>query len=160
MCTYYSDELMHYGRKGMKWGQHIYGRLYRHKDGSLNSFGRKKAKKYAAKYKRLTGSRPTAKSIETSTSKPSSKPEQKSIKDMSDNELRNTINRLQLERQYQQLQPSHISKGKRFIDKVLAPAATDAGKQLLKEWMLKEGKKALGLPPTNNNDNNKKNKNK
>ena len=157
MCTYYSDELMHYGRKGMKWGQHIYGRLYRHKDGSLNSFGRKKAKKYAAKYKKRTGSRPTAKSIETSIGKPSS--EHKSIKDMSDNELRNTINRLQLERQYQQLQPSHISKGKRFIDKVLAPAATDAGKQLLKEWMLKEGKKALGLPPINN-DNNKKNKNK
>ena len=158
MCPYYSDELMHDGRKGMKWGQHIFGRVYRRKDGSLNSFGRKKAKKYAAKYKKLTGSRPTAKSIETSIGKPSS--EHKSIKDMSDNELRNTINRLQLERQYQQLQPSHISKGKRFIDKVLAPAATDAGKQLLKEWMLKEGKKALGLPPTNNNDNNKKNKNK
>ena len=158
MCPYYSDELMHDGRKGMKWGQHIFGRIYRRKDGSLNSFGRKKAKKYAAKYKKLTGSRPTAKSIETSIGKPSS--EHKSIKDMSDNELRNTINRLQLERQYQQLQPSHISKGKRFIDKVLAPAATDAGKQLLKEWMLKEGKKALGLPPTNNNDNNKKNKNK
>ena len=155
MCPYYSDELMHDGRKGMKWGQHIYGRLYRNKDGSLNSFGRKKAKKYAAKYKRLTGSRPTAKSIETSIGKPSS--EHKSIKDMSDNELRNTINRLQLERQYQQLQPSHISKGKRFIDNVFVPAATDAGKQLLKEWMIKEGKKALGLQSNNNN---KKNKNK
>ena len=157
MCPYYSDELMHDGRKGMKWGQHIFGRVYRRKDGSLNSFGRKKAKKYAAKYKRLTGSRPTAKSIETYTSKPSSKPERKNIKDMSDNELKDAINRLQLEKQYQDLQPAHISKGKRFIDKVISPAATDAGKQLLKEWMIKEGKKALGLQPNNNN---KKNKNK
>ena len=153
MCPYYSDELMHDGRKGMKWGQHIFGRVYRRKDGSLNSFGRKKAKKYAAKYKRLTGSRPTAKSIETYTSKP----EQKSIKDMSDDELTNKINRLQLEQKYQDLQPAHISKGKRFIDKVFVPAATDAGKQLLKEWMIKEGKKALGLQSNNNN---KKNKNK
>ena len=158
MCAYYySDELMHYGRKGMKWGQHIYGRLYRHKDGSLTSFGRKKAKKYAAKYKRLTGSRPTAKSIEMYTSKPLSKPEQKSIKDMSDDELTNKIDRLRLEQRYQELQPAHISKGKRFIDNVFVPAATDAGKQLLKEWMIKEGKKALGLPSNNNN---KKNKNK
>lgn len=30
---YYSDELYHYGRKGMKWGQHIYGNTsYSHRD--------------------------------------------------------------------------------------------------------------------------------
>ena len=23
-----NDELMHYGRKGMKWGEHIYGKKY------------------------------------------------------------------------------------------------------------------------------------
>lgn len=47
---YYDDELYHYGRKGMKWGQHIYGR---------NSVKVKKAKNWEAVneiYKTLTPS--------------------------------------------------------------------------------------------------------
>ena len=38
MCTYYSDELMHYGVKGMKWGHH----KFHNADGSLNSIGKRK----------------------------------------------------------------------------------------------------------------------
>ena len=38
MCEYYSDELMHYGVKGMKWGHH----KFHNADGSLNSIGKQK----------------------------------------------------------------------------------------------------------------------
>ena len=38
------DELYHTGRKGMKWGQHIY--IYA-KDGSLNRRGRRKFNRVA-----------------------------------------------------------------------------------------------------------------
>ena len=39
MCAYYySDELMHYGVKGMKWGHH----KFHNADGSLNSIGKQK----------------------------------------------------------------------------------------------------------------------
>ena len=38
----YNDELYHTGRKGMKWGQHIYA-----KDGSLNRRGRRKFNRVA-----------------------------------------------------------------------------------------------------------------
>ena len=38
MCEYYSDELMHYGVKGMKWGHH----KFHNADGSLNSIGKRK----------------------------------------------------------------------------------------------------------------------
>ena len=38
MCECYSDELMHYGVKGMKWGHH----KFHNDDGSLNSIGKRK----------------------------------------------------------------------------------------------------------------------
>lgn len=156
------NELYHYGRKGMKWGQHIYGRLYRNKDGTLTSLGRKKAIKYAKKYKQVTGGKPTqaniAKTNKQSTKDP--KTQSKSVKDMTDDELRRRINRLQLEKQLKDLQPAQISSGKHFVNNIVKPAATDAGKQLLKEWMIKEGKKALGLSTNNNNQKNKKKDNK
>ena len=73
---------------------------------------------------------------------------------MSDSELQSRINRLQLEQRYNQLKPKHISSGKKFIERVLKPAASDASKQLMKEWMVKAGREAMGLNNSNNNSNN------
>ena len=42
------DELYHTGRKGMRWGQHIYGR-----DGNLNRRGRRQFKKVAKNPKKI-----------------------------------------------------------------------------------------------------------
>ena len=48
-CNYANrDELYHYGRKGMKWGRHIYG-----KDGNLNRRGRRHFKKVAKNPKKI-----------------------------------------------------------------------------------------------------------
>ena len=68
------------------------------------------------------------------------------IKDMSDEELRSVVTRLQLEQQYRQLRPEQVSAGKRFADKVMkdvvAPAATEVGKNVLKDYMTNAIKKA------------------
>ena len=148
----YNDELYHTGRKGMRWGQHIYGRLYKRSDGSLTELGRKRARAYAAKYRKLTGHKVSqSQSDETTKVK---KAKEKSVSEMSDSELQSRINRLQLEQRYNQLKPKKISSGKKFIETVFKPAASEASKQLMKEWMIKAGKEAMGLNNNNNNNNN------
>ena len=147
----YNDELYHTGRKGMKWGQHIYSRLYKRSDGSLTELGRKRARAYAAKYRKITGHKVRQSQSDDKTEKTKTTKE-KSVSEMSDSELQSRINRLQLEQRYSQLKPKHISSGKKFIERVLKPAASDASKQLMEEWMVKAGREAMGLNNSNNNN--------
>ena len=79
----------------------------------------------------------------------------KDTKTMSDNELKEKANRLNLENNYinainnyHNLNPKQVSKGKKFVDKVIkdvvVPAATDVSKRQLKNIMneiLDEGRK-------------------
>ena len=153
----YNDELYHTGRKGMKWGQHIYSRLYKRSDGSLTELGRKRARAYAAKYRKITGHKVSQSQSDDKTEKTKTTKE-KSVSEMSDSELQSRINRLQLEQRYSQLKPKHISSGKKFIERVLKPAASDASKQLMKEWMVKAGREAMGLNNSNNNNSNNNNR--
>lgn len=82
----------------------------------------------------------------------------KSAKEMSDDELRKAKARYDLERDYQKsyeqanpkqankyedLQPKNIAKD--FISKSILPAAQEAGKSLIKDFMVANGKKILGL---------------
>ncbi len=50
----------------------------------------------------------------------------KSIKSMSDAELRNRLNRLQMERQYSQLSKSSVSKGREFVQNIVKAGTTVA----------------------------------
>ncbi|MDD2298541.1 MAG: hypothetical protein WDA37_00100 [Dysgonamonadaceae bacterium] len=50
----------------------------------------------------------------------------KNVKEMSDDELRKVVNRLQLERQYSQLSDSSVSKGKEYVQKVIKTGTTVA----------------------------------
>ena len=50
----------------------------------------------------------------------------KNVKEMSDDELRKVVNRLQMERQYSQLSESNVSKGKEYIQKVIKTGTTIA----------------------------------
>lgn len=133
-----NDELQHHGVRGQKWGI----RRFQNRDGSLTSAGRKRAKltdKYAIYKKRKEEKK---KKIENN------KP--KTVKDLSDDELRTKVNRLRMEKESLQLErdiasftPQKVSLGKKFITSlgknVIAPAATNAGKDILEKWMKNVG---------------------
>lgn len=168
-------ELYHWGIRGMKWGV----RRFQRKDGSLTKAG---AKRYAEENKKLKEKEKAIKSQERTKAKIDklnakkaeleareealkhpSKPKaasdddnksaaKKSFKNMSDDELREHINRMNLEKQYLDSQknlaaatPQKVSKGKKFIDglinDVVAPAAKNAGRAWLEDTL----KDKLGL---------------
>ena len=132
-------ELYHWGIKGMKWGI----RRFQNKDGSLTSAGRKR---YG------DGSDGSYGEGKTKTSKTTAK----STKDMTDDELRTRINRLQLEKnaldlekQISSLSPQKVAKGQGFVQKigkeVIAPALLNAGRTQLTNFLNDRLSKVLGL---------------
>lgn len=141
-----NDYLAHYGILGMKWGV----RRYQNKDGTLTSAGKKRAAKLESEYNKLVGKKDSSEN-NTANSKTSTK--KKSIKDMTDEELRAAINRKQLEDSYKSAYPQQVKKGNSFAKKVggvlindmVIPAATDIGKQVLRSYMAKGVNKALNL---------------
>ena len=50
----------------------------------------------------------------------------KSVRSMSDAELRSKLNRLQMERQYSQLSKSDVNRGKKYLDTVIKAGTTVA----------------------------------
>ena len=92
------DVLIHYGILGMKWGV----RRYQNKDGSLTSAGKKR---YSDND-----------NIKEAPQKNTEEPKKKSVKDMSDEELRREINRMQLEQNYLRMTGQNIEKGKSAVE--------------------------------------------
>ena len=130
------NELYHHGVKGMKWGVR--------KTPVRSSSGNTRKRKYNTqslfKKKKTTHNASVAKSSPAQT---------KSVKDMSDDELRRKIERVRLEQQYQQLNPKTVSRGRRIaksvINNVIVPSAEDLGKQVVKSFMAKGINKVLNL---------------
>ena len=100
------NELIHYGILGMKWGI----RRFQNKDGTLTPAGKKRYRE------RSTTDKPHEDYKRAHTPK--------SIKSMSDAELRNRLNRLQMERQYSQLSSSNVSKGREYVQKIIKAGTT------------------------------------
>ena len=134
------NELYHFGVKGMKWGV----RRYQNKDGTLTKAGRKKMAKLDKEYSKLTGQKRNTES--SNTRSPLTK--KKKLSEMTDDEIREQINRITLEKQYTNLlkNPDSIkkqSKGHDFIKKigseVVMPAAMELGRQGLRSAGVKVG---------------------
>lgn len=95
-----NNMLMHYGILGMKWG------IRRTPEQLARARGRSTTDESHEDYKKAHTS--------------------KSIKSMSDAELRNRLNRLQMERQYSQLSSSNVSKGREYVQKIIKAGTTVA----------------------------------
>ena len=142
------DVLIHYGILGMKWGV----RRYQNKDGSLTSAGKKR---YSDND-----------DIKDAPQKNTEDPKKKSVKDMSDEELRREVNRIQLEQNYLRMTGQNIEKGKSTVeialekmkDSFVSTVAQKSG-QILAERLVnsmlgvKDNKDNKDNSPKNNNSN-------
>lgn len=137
----YSDELCHYGIRGMRWGI----RRYQNSDGSLTTAGRKRYS--TGKHHSIFTRKKTTPKVKTKPAE--EKPKQKSVSEMSDAELNAFLNRKRLEQQYYQLmatpqKKSAVTKGKEMVGKALENAAQDTLTQIAKYAMAKSVNKVLG----------------
>ena len=140
----YSDELYHYGRKGMKWGQNIFGKI---KTAKTNHTRKKNLEK--ARAAKVEKAKAAAKAAEEAEKRRQLVEKGKiSAKKMTNEELQSSITRLEAEKKYNNL-VLDTSAGKRFANKflneTLMPAATESAKELAKRSLMKYGSDALGL---------------
>ena len=143
----YTDELYHHGVKGQRWGI----RRYQNPDGTLTPAGKRRADKMKEEYTALTGKRlikkPTPKTSTTEQDRLNTL-RSKKITEMSDQEVKDLISRLDNEKRLASLKIDTESTGKKIVRKVAdgaGSAALEAGRSLIKDAILKVGKKSLGL---------------
>ena len=85
---------------------------------------------------------------ETKEKEKSSKPKAKSINEMTDDEIRARISRIQLENQLKSLTPVQQTKGQKFVKMLsdtAAPAIKNAAKDALEKYLKKKLNESLGL---------------
>ena len=114
-----NSQLYHHGILGMKWGV----RRFQNKDGSLTSDGKRHLEQNS---KAKQGNNKKKKGHTTNKGK--------SINELSDDELRQRINRLELEKRYEALskkeQKAKMFDGKRFVTQVLENSGKVVATQL------------------------------
>lgn len=93
--------------------------------------------------------RKAAKKAKSSTdSKSDTEPKKKSINEMTDDEIRQRISRLELENKLKSLTPKTVSKGekfKKFLDDVVVPPLKNSAKDALEKYLKKTLSEQLGL---------------
>lgn len=151
-----TDDLYHYGIPGMRWGV----RRYQNKNGSLTSEGKKRrsigetVKTYRVAKKRKAA---LAKARETrAANKAAAIQREKDIKsgkikakDMTEAELKQRIDRLDLEKNYNDAMKNskHSSRGNRFVEKfkdsTIDKLADNVGADLLAQVVKEMGARAI-----------------
>lgn len=133
-----SDELMHYGVLGMKWGI----RKNRSLSGSSRSRNKNFLKQRIAQIRRNKKSK-------KSNPQEKTKKNTKNVKKMSTEDLQNKISRLELEKKYRDLKNSEKSRGKKVVEDILYKSAENIGTQLVTYTMGAAVNKAVAKGLTN-----------
>lgn len=99
--------------------------------------------------KRADEARKAAKKAKSSTdSKSDTEPKKKTINEMTDDEIRQKIARLELENKLKYLTPKTVTKGekfKKFLDDVVVPPLKNSAKDALEKYLKKTLSEQLGL---------------
>lgn len=115
----YSNELYHWGIKGMKWGV----RRYQNKDGTLTPEGQKR-------YDDMSDDAKKAHDLK-----------KKNVSEMSNAELKQLNERSRLEQEYSRLNPSTVSKGWKYVTSTVAVTGTILALYGNSERLINLGKK-------------------
>jgi hypothetical protein len=127
-----SDELYHYGRKGMKWGQHIFGKV---KSGAKQA-AKKTTELAKAGYKKASTAHKIHKAEKKAKEVAKVAAKRAKITDwkkLSNEELKARIERLDMEKQYKELlkktEPDYVSSGKKVLTNILESSVQNIGSQ-------------------------------
>lgn len=119
MWEYNQNELYHYGVKGMRWG------VRRDRSSSNGSIDLKTAKKKTEAAGRIVNETQNINNQVSKTRMTKARKKQLNVaKQMDDKELREAVNRLNMEQQYVNLSTNHINSGRANVDAVLSRVGT------------------------------------